>query len=1008
MSRKNQEKMPGPRSTSGPRLRQHKQSASEKTAAKFAAMEDVLKNSPFETLGDFLSVLFYNTARGEPNPRGTTHTHVVAQFLRGRTNIKMSDILPLMYRHKASFPTSKSVDVNEQKKMFSTSGPGDQINHARPFISTWATRLVAAEARKQVGRATRDDPDDPEDHTRLRARSNSRKKAHVVTWPELLRHFNLKWIESKYCLRLPLPMFLTEFMAAPSSNGVFFVRKRRPHPIIQVGAIASFIISRNRYANGDLAMALGVWHFATKCHIDVKRVYSRFGYCVSDTTARNALNSMSTASFVELRADVKKATERDETDGSLLVDNVQQYCDVYEQGIGRQSQLKVGTAATYVYLEDCAPGAFAAKPYYEKVALQERKTLTTDSLFDDIDWAHKRVVIPLHWTRILVEYAPELQHLVKEIAGMFRIDPIAKHRMREGRQTRDQPLSTNSEREMETPGMARAIGDFDQQVGIDSDNPGNSLSWIRRDGASYATILRLIKYSTPLGTFKNKIATPEIWHTGATDLNSTAANHYGPATSSDPSSLSKSSNIAGLKRPSNIKSCDYYPTVRNLTLIWTAHVLDCWRIFFGADDLQSYLRGLAASKELPSLDVLLGYGMILVDRYATQSAIQISLSASESMDPHRDNKVPVGSPWVAPTNPGNLPSRDAQDEDLPGLEEIIEPETPADPPITPKVPEDAPKIHQERAGFTGDRIWIFKFAGSSHQNYMAYLLEVYCMLRYEASKDLNNAILNNWLVNIKGELGKWLPGDLHQEHYNKWLEDMVQKHGGEFDNQFYRQTISPNVRHFLQIKEEVESAFSLEHRGKTHTSPYLRGELQLLLTTFKEEEVHLFRSGRSLGHAAVNQFGRGWRRLEEEKLGDFLNKSTALGDFWREFYQKEHGELQRDSASPAPSSSGSETSSTISSNSSLDSSASMRMLADIDPNEPDDDGEDLSDVQLSSGSCFSMTVDQDTGRIVLCDEVGAEEEEEGSEDEGGEEVEEEEEEIEGDRSEDDEDYDDEC
>ncbi|KAJ7835864.1 hypothetical protein B0H13DRAFT_1576495, partial [Mycena leptocephala] len=88
----------------------------------------------------------------------------------------------------------------------------------------------------------------------------------------------------------------------------------------------------------------------------------------------------------------------------LLLDNVQQYCDVHEQGIGRQSQLKVGTVGTWVELEDCAPGAFDAEPYYAKVAEQERKHLTTDDLFDSINWPHMRVAIPLHWTRTLVEF----------------------------------------------------------------------------------------------------------------------------------------------------------------------------------------------------------------------------------------------------------------------------------------------------------------------------------------------------------------------------------------------------------------------------------------------------------------------------------------------------------------------------------------------------------------------------------------------------------------------------
>jgi hypothetical protein len=257
---------------------------------------------------------------------------------------------------------------------------------------------------------------------------------------------------------------------------------------------------------------------------------------------------------------------------------VQEFVDVYEQGIGRQSQLKVGTAATWVALQDCAPGAFDAADYHARVALKQRKELTTLSLFDDIDWEHIERVTSLHWVRVLVEFAPELNNLLPNINEMFRTHPIAKHRMRADRPADFfQPLGTNSEHETETQGMERAVRDFETQIGMDPDADTGLLTWIRGDGASYANLLRLNKYCAPLGKFKNKITTPEIWHTGATDLNSIAANHYGLATSSDPSSLSKCSNAAGFKRPSNIKSCDYYPTVRNLTLIWTAHILDCWR-----------------------------------------------------------------------------------------------------------------------------------------------------------------------------------------------------------------------------------------------------------------------------------------------------------------------------------------------------------------------------------------------------------------------------------------------
>ncbi|KAJ6572387.1 hypothetical protein DFH09DRAFT_1277375 [Mycena vulgaris] len=955
-----------------PRLRREKRSPAEKLHDKFAALEELLKLD-----------LFYSIIPPEPStiPAGTLTFFLSLSFYTdARTSQCPTSFL--------SYTTTKQVIQRRQLKILtkrtSCSPPPDEIHHARPFISTWAVRLVAAEARRQVGRATCNDPDDPEDHTRLRENSNGRTGAHI-----------------------------------------------------QVGAMASFIISRNRYANGHLAMVLGVWLFACKAHIDIKRVFCRFSYSVSDTTVRNALNSMTTASLEELRAVVKAATDRGETDGSLVLDNIQDYRELWEQGIGRQTELVQGCAGTWIQNLDCAPGAFDAKPYYDKVALQERKSLTTDDLFDDIDWSY---------------------HVSTVSSGITLSSgtPIAIHRMREDRpKAKCQPLPTNSHHPGELPEMVQAVGDYDRTVGINSAKPGKSL--------------HLGTYSRPTETFKNKISTPEIWHTGATEVNSTSANHYGPATSSDPSPLSKCSSAAGFKRPSNMKSCDYYPTVRNLTLIgrrtfWTVggnvssllfnvEMLNFYhRVFFEAEDLDEYFDDLAAKGELPDLSTLLRHAIALVDHYATQSAIQNSLTAEDSTNPDRSNRVPEGSTWVAQTDTHSR-ADDDDASDLPGLVDIVEPETPRNTTIPLKDSDDAPKVHEEKLDFTGDRvlrngqifmqdfgwfiefahavpegdigrvwqimkIWIFKLAGSSHANYVNYLLEVYCMLRYEASQELRNAILNNWPVNIKGELGHWMPVDQHQEHYNLWLQQMRKKHGGEFGDPFYRQTISPNVHHFLQIKEEVETAFDLKCRGQTHTSPHQRDELKLLLKLFKDEEVHLFRCGRSLGHAAVNQFARGWRRLEEEKMAAFLTKSTVLGDFLKEICRIEEGDtaadedvlMQSDSPipmTPTPTSSppipsspmpsirggastdeGSRAPSVRSMRSSC--SSSIHSLAYIDPNEPEDDGEDLRDAHLTSIQSIGMTLDPWSGLLVLADYE--EEDESGDEEEVDEEPEDESEE----------------
>jgi hypothetical protein len=62
--------------------------------SKFAAMDEFLQNYVFDSIRDFLSILFYNRPHGESDPHGPTHAVAVAHFLRGRTNIKMSEILP--------------------------------------------------------------------------------------------------------------------------------------------------------------------------------------------------------------------------------------------------------------------------------------------------------------------------------------------------------------------------------------------------------------------------------------------------------------------------------------------------------------------------------------------------------------------------------------------------------------------------------------------------------------------------------------------------------------------------------------------------------------------------------------------------------------------------------------------------------------------------------------------------------------------------------------------------
>jgi hypothetical protein len=188
-------------------------------------------------------------------------------------------------------------------------------------------------------------------------------------------------------------------------------------------------------------------------------------------------------------------------------------------------------------------------------------------------------ITDLHFVRVLVDFSPSLNPLSSQVSARFRT-ALAKHRL-EPRKKRLQPLGTNSEQQMENKGYQAGFRDFDEQMGIEPQKCDDLLSWNRADRGGHETLIRqkMIQVTTKdvYASYRNAISTPETWHTKSTKLNSTASNHYEPAASPDPSSLSRSSNAANMKRPTDLKKCDFYPTSRSMTMIWEARVLDCWR-----------------------------------------------------------------------------------------------------------------------------------------------------------------------------------------------------------------------------------------------------------------------------------------------------------------------------------------------------------------------------------------------------------------------------------------------
>ncbi|THV01138.1 hypothetical protein K435DRAFT_655980 [Dendrothele bispora CBS 962.96] len=240
----------------------------------------------------------------QPIPRGSGNTVVSPRhrsslklFLQGQANIKPVNIVERMFDHRYSYPSPNCVDKAAQRdSAYSPSLSPNTIRYSRCSLSSWAVQKVGDRVYRDVEKLIyknhhSSDSDVPSIQACLLASANDRTKAkgaRTVTKEDLLG-FKLMDRVSFFKNQARLAWYLTECMAHPRKKSALVERKRRPPHLAQIAAISSFVMARNQYANGFLAMQLGIWHFACHSHIDVTRIYCHMAGIVHKTTSARAL-----------------------------------------------------------------------------------------------------------------------------------------------------------------------------------------------------------------------------------------------------------------------------------------------------------------------------------------------------------------------------------------------------------------------------------------------------------------------------------------------------------------------------------------------------------------------------------------------------------------------------------------------------------------------------------------------------------------------------------------------
>ena len=322
----------------------HEQQPILKHSTQFEHIDLVLQccQDHFDNLAEFLDALFTNIECGSAHTRIQRHWHMVRLFLQGKATIKPVTIVEKIYNHWYSFPAPKSTKLHERNLAFDPCTIPNTIDYAWPSMSCWALRLVGNCAYKEIGNLAQTDSqtDIP---VRLAASTKSNTPCtQVVTWEDISTFTIASWVEC-FKKNVRVSWYLTECMAGPHRLEVI-ICKWWPHPMvyillwnhssqIQVAAILSFVLSRNRFTNGYITMHMGIWHFTCKSHIDVKHVYCWMGLCISDMAARKALATMSSARMASLQEHVSAATMKGEAHYCIILDNIQQYIRAFEPGI---------------------------------------------------------------------------------------------------------------------------------------------------------------------------------------------------------------------------------------------------------------------------------------------------------------------------------------------------------------------------------------------------------------------------------------------------------------------------------------------------------------------------------------------------------------------------------------------------------------------------------------------------------------------------------------------------
>ncbi|KAJ7799418.1 hypothetical protein B0H13DRAFT_2391021 [Mycena leptocephala] len=728
---------------------------------------------------------------------------MVSIFLAGRAKKTVGNIISEWMAHPDGRIPAHSPNSD---LMFSTTVPYTDIRPVRAALTAFSTQIigkkVVAEAKNAVNLRSGLHVSIGKRHPEMRLRREDIGEAALPRVKSI--------IEREQAVTLYL--FNNIAMRKPRKrNGVILERKQRPADMVVTHSIASLNYCHIDQAN-LLPLLRGILYLGSSAPVELTNYIAVSELCPRQTPYGRDLR------------------------------------------IGRENVMNVGMSGLYMEAPDVDVNIFNLADKRKLIAQNRRKDVTVDMLLGFLDQADADFTGTLHVLDTLVRCIPSLKPLLKEVS--MRFAATAKISMPAGPAI-VHPLACNGKKETISTELKDGMLDFLQQIGQTPENYLKRKLPVGSDGLTYAMLLQLQIYlqwhDHPFKSLEIMEPQLQVWHTKWTDVIRIFQTHSGRTTGkqTNPASLGFSAAKIGRAAPSNMKKVEFYPGTQLLYLVLDAKVLDIWRIAFGTPDIFKYFEDLDKTGKLPDIETLLTWPanstvhtvqlvVVITQCMTREHRIEISSLSTKKRKSKKKVADPIASKKPRKPKAKPVPKPCTGDFVLAQDMDFIRDGLNSRKLTTAVARGDIGRVYE------CIKYMLFTFGGSTHTNYLNYILETIMSLELESSPGLKLALLRGLLWNLTGLPDHCEEGDFIVEFFNRLLEDVVEHKSAQFDDLFIRNIISRNLRHIAQLKVAWRTGAGMQKKANKHSDPHTKPEMHTLLKLYRDTELHSSRLGRQI------------------------------------------------------------------------------------------------------------------------------------------------------------------